>query len=44
MNEEELAELAVLPNSLVVLEQSYANIISELGHPEFCNINGGICM
>lgn len=41
MNEDELSELASLPNSLVVLEQAIADVTSELGHPEFQNVDGG---
>lgn len=43
MNEAELTELEALPNSLVVLEQAVADVSSELGHPEFQNLNRGKC-
>lgn len=44
MNEDELPELAALPNSLVVIEKAISDVATELGHPEFQNLEGGRCM
>lgn len=44
MNEEELAEVTSLPNSLVVLEKAISDVTSELGHPDFQDIEGGRCV
>lgn len=44
MNEDELSDMAALPNSLVVLEKAIPDVTTELGHPEFQNLEGGRCM